>query len=49
MEIIAVFRNGREVRYTEAVLSMLKSDREVVRIYDAATREIVYEREDIES
>lgn len=43
MEIIAVFKNGREIRFTMAVLDMLKSDTEVRMIYDAETGEIIYE------
>ena len=43
MEIVAVFKNGREIRFTTAVLDMLKSDTEVRMIYDAETWEIIYE------
>lgn len=43
MEIIAVFKNGRDIRFTSAVLDMLKSDSEVEMIYDAETGEIIYE------
>ncbi len=45
MIIIAVFRNGRSVLYTKGVLELLKSDSEVVTIYDAVTGEIVFQRE----
>ena len=45
MEIIAVFNNGRKIRYTDRVLGMLMADKEVMMIYDAETGEIIFSRE----
>lgn len=40
-EIIAHFKNGREIRYTITMLNMLKTDPDIDYIMDAETGEII--------
>lgn len=43
-EIIAHFKNGREIKFTVSTLAMLKSDPDIAYIMDAATGEIIFNR-----
>ena len=40
-EVIAVFRDGRKINYTITILYLLKTDPEILYVYDAETGEIL--------
>lgn len=44
-EIVAVFRNGKEVKFTVSSLPLLKTDNNVSMVYSADTGEIIYTKE----
>lgn len=41
-EILVTFRDGRRVRYTSAILSLLEADPEVYEIIRADTGEVLF-------
>lgn len=45
-EIIAVLRNGKEIKFTAAILQELIHDNEVKTIYNATTGEVIHYKED---
>lgn len=45
MEIIACFRNGKQVRYTTAIYDLLTTDKSIECILNAETGEIIFENE----
>ena len=45
-DIIAVFKNGREIGYTYDIFELLKTDKTIETIYDANTGEIIYTRDE---
>ncbi len=46
-DIIAVFKNGREIGYTYDIFELLKTDKTIETIYDANTGEIIYTRDEL--
>lgn len=43
-DIIAVFKNGREIGFTYDIFELLKTDKTIATIYDGETGEILFDR-----